>query len=85
MTYRVVLTKAAGRDIRRTAPEIRERIHSAVLDLEEDPRGQAEKLSGLQGYRKRVGNYRVIFDVDDSAREVWVTRVRHRRDAYRRR
>jgi len=39
--------------------------------------------SGRDDYRLRVGNYRVLYEVDDKARAVRIMRVRHRRDVYR--
>jgi mRNA interferase RelE/StbE len=52
--------------------------------LTEDPRGQSEKLAGEDAYRRRIGDYRIVFRVDDFAKEVLVTRIKHRREIYRR-
>lgn len=54
-----------------------------MLALEEDARGRSQKLAGEGGYRKRVGDYRIVFRVDDDREEVLVTRIKHRRDVYR--
>lgn len=51
--------------------------------LADDPRAKAQKLAGAGTYRVRVGDYRLVFRIDDGAQEVLVTRVRHRRDVYR--
>ncbi len=56
-----------------------------MIALQEDPRGKAEKLAAQDAYRIRVGDYRVVFRIDDGSREVLITRVKHRRDVYRRR
>jgi len=37
----------------------------------------------LRDWRLRIGNYRVIYEIDDDARRVIVLRVKHRREAYR--
>lgn len=42
-----------------------------------------KKLEGVEGYRFRVGDYRVIYTIDDKSRTVIVTLVAHRREAYR--
>jgi mRNA interferase RelE/StbE len=55
-----------------------------MLALRNTPRGQSEKLVGENAYRERVGDYRIVFRVDDKRAEVLVTRIRHRRDVYRR-
>jgi mRNA interferase RelE/StbE len=65
-------------------PEVKERIRSAMAALVDDPRGQSEKLAGEDAYRKRTGDYRIVFRVDDRAKEVLVARIKHRREVYRR-
>ena len=42
-----------------------------------------EKLSGLERYRIRQGDYRILFHVEDSASKVLVVKIGHRRDVYR--
>jgi len=58
--------------------------NEAILGLEKEPRGhQTEKLAGGGGYRLRIGEYRVLYRIDDSSKRVFVYRVKHRREAYR--
>jgi len=53
--------------------------------LAENPRlPGSRKLTGLEGYRLRVGDFRVLYEVDDAAQRVVVYRVMARSDAYRR-
>ena len=61
------------------------RIAQAILMLEYDPRPPGcRKLRGLDGWRVRVGDWRVIYQVDDTARVVTIVEVRRRReDTYR--
>jgi mRNA interferase RelE/StbE len=47
------------------------------------PRG-VKKLEGGSGYRIRVGDYRILYDVDSARRVITVFAVGHRRDIYRR-
>ena len=85
MPYGVLLGSAAERDRRKLSPEIRSRITQALLALEQEPRPPGvAKLSGTaNGWRIRVGDYRILFEVDDDAQTVLVLRVAHRREAYR--
>jgi len=55
--------------------------------LEQNPRPHGcTKLEGSEDeYRVRVGDYRILYVIDDKAKLVTVARVRHRREAYRRR
>ena len=47
-------------------------------------RGRARKLAGLENdWRIRVGDYRVIYDIEDVSRTIRVNRIRHRREVYR--
>lgn len=84
MAYTILTTPAGQRDYRRVPPEHRVRIRHALLALGDDPRGQSEKLQGKDAYRKRVGDYRIIFRIDDAGRRILIARIKHRRDAYRR-
>lgn len=64
---------------------MRERIREAVdaLAVEPRPRG-AVKLAGRDDFRIRVGDYRLVYAVDDTERTVLVARIAHRREVYRR-
>ncbi|MBI3006256.1 MAG: type II toxin-antitoxin system RelE/ParE family toxin [Ignavibacteriales bacterium] len=42
-----------------------------------------QKLFGENGYRIRVGRYRVLFEVHDGQRKVFIYRIKHRKDVYR--
>jgi mRNA interferase RelE/StbE len=67
-------------------PKDRRELIVAVLDdLQKQPRPPgAKKLAGVDGYRVRKGDYRVLYTIDDAARLVRVYRVGHRREVYRR-
>jgi mRNA interferase RelE/StbE len=82
--YELIYTRRAERDIDKLEPKVRERIGKALLRYTEEPLRFAEKLSDpiLGGYRFRIGDYRVIFDVQGN--DIVVLRVGHRREIYRR-
>ena len=64
---------------------LRDRIRSVIDGLAMDPRPTGVvKLAGRDDYRIRVGDYRVVYAVDDDERMVLVARVAHRREVYRR-
>jgi mRNA interferase RelE/StbE len=84
--HEVVLTAQAERDLKRLPAAPFRRVIAAVRTLAAAPRPPgARKLhgSGPDDYRLRVGDYRVLYEVDDSACVVRIMRVRHRREAYR--
>ena len=84
--YSVVLTASARREIEDLERRDRERVVAAVGSLRDDPRPRGcEKLSALDRFRIRVGSYRVVYTIDDAVVTVFVVKVGHRRDVYRRR
>jgi mRNA interferase RelE/StbE len=60
------------------------KIKKAILRLADNPRPSGcSKLTGREGWRIRVGDYRVIYEINDFTKEVVVLHVGHRRDVYR--
>lgn len=86
MTYRVEFTTAAARQVNKLPRPARDRILAAIEGLANDPRPHgSRKLVGEQdAWRIRVGDYRVIYDILDSALTVTVVRAAHRRQVYTR-
>ncbi len=84
MTYRLLYTRRAVRDIERLDPKTKDRIGKTLLRYEKDPVRHAEKLTqaDVGSYRFRIGDYRVVFDF--AGEEIVVLRVGHRREIYRR-
>ena len=83
-SYRVSLTRSVLKDLEPIPARDRARIMERIGGLAEDPRPPGcEKLSALERYRVRVGDYRIVYSIEDAALVVWVVRVGHRRDVYR--
>ena len=83
MTYAIELKPRASKDLRRIPREHGSRIADALEDLADGLKGDVKRLTNFTPeYRLRVGDYRVLFEVENNSRIV-VYRVRHRRDAYR--
>ena len=82
--YAVLIIPRAQRDLDALPAERFRRIHAAILGLEKEPRGhQTVKLTKEGGYRLRVGDYRILYRIEDAGKQVFVYRVKHRREAYR--
>lgn len=83
--YRIVLADRAERELRRLDREAQSRIVTAIRQLAADPRHnpRVKRLSGRVGYRMRVGDYRVLFDIEDDRLVVLVIQIGHRREVYR--
>lgn len=80
----VVLTRRARKDLEALDPPVRERILDRVAELGDEPLRHAVRLTDarLGTYRVRVGDWRVIFDLEDDV--VVVLRIGHRRQIYSR-
>ena len=83
MRYNLVYTNKAYKDVKKLPNEIKSRIGKALLRYAQDPHKYSEGLrdSSLGTYRFRIGDYRIIFDLEGS--EIVVLRVGHRRDIYK--
>ena len=83
--YEVFLEKATQRDLKALSRENFHRIIPRIEELARNPRPSGcHKIAGSKSdWRVRVGNYRIIYEVDDKAKVVRVMRVRHRREVYR--
>lgn len=82
--YEVHIENKAAKAIQRLQRHDQVRVTKAIVALATEPRPYGcTKLSGTDSsYRVRVGNYRVVYLIDDTIRVVNVTRVGHRREIY---
>jgi mRNA interferase RelE/StbE len=87
MTYRVEVAPAALRQIRKLDPAAKRRVQAAIELLSRQPRPHgATRLVGGEGeWRVRTGDYRVIYEIQDTVLLVLVVAVGHRRDIDERR
>ncbi len=84
MRYRVLISRGAEKEMRALEGSMHARLARKILSLEDEPRPRgSQRLSERDEYRIRVGDYRILYTVDDDEREVKVVAVGHRRDVYR--
>lgn len=84
MTYSVQILRQAQKELGRLPAEILDEISEAIAALGRKPRPSGcLKLTGRDGWRIRVGNYRVVYEIDEQRHTVTVLHVGHRRDVYR--
>ena len=84
--YKILLKSSAAKEIEAVgSKEDRRRIVEEIAGLAVNPRSQkTEKLAGYDDrYRIRQGQYRIVYFIDDSRREVTIFKVGHRKDVYR--
>ncbi len=81
--YRIEFRPAAVRALGKLDPPVAERIRKALLLLAVDPRPPAARpLRGRDAWRLRVGQWRVVYAIEDDRLVVLVVAVGHRRDVY---
>lgn len=84
MAYSVGVERRAQKQLSRLAPVMRDRVENTLRAMAGDPRPRGSKpLQGRPGYRVRVGDYRIVYEVDDDRQTVIVLQIGHRRDGYR--
>lgn len=85
MTYAVVLHREAKKDIKKLHPQIRSRIIAALDQIAENPKLHgAIALSGYADlYRYRVGDYRIVYRINDAELEVLVLDAKPRGEVYK--
>ena len=83
--HEVYLERAAERDLRKLSPQDFHRIIPRIKALAENPRPPGcRKITGSESdWRIRIGNHRVIYEIDDQTKAVRVMRIRPRPKAYR--
>jgi mRNA interferase RelE/StbE len=83
-SYSVLLKRSVLKDLGPVPARDRRRIMEWIGALAHDPRPRGcEKLSALERYRVRAGDYRIVYSIEDTQLVVWIVRVGHRRDIYR--
>ena len=84
MKYKVRIVRTAEKEMDKLPRAIHTRISRRILSLEDNPRPRGvKKLGRREEYRLRVGDYRVLYTIDDKDSIVTILAVGHRREVYR--
>ncbi|MBI4459035.1 MAG: type II toxin-antitoxin system RelE/ParE family toxin [Acidobacteria bacterium] len=84
MAYLLEFTAGAARRFRKLPKHVKTRLALPISALVNNPRpASAKKLRGTEGLRLRVGDYRVLYEIEDSASRILIVSVGHRREVYR--
>lgn len=83
--YEVCLERTAERDLKKLPAKQFHRVISQIKNLAKTPRPVGcRKITGSKNdWRIRVGEHRLIYEIDEKAKLVKVMRIKHRKDAYR--
>ena len=82
--YKIFFRESAKRELKELPKKDLLRTLDRIKSLGENPRGSdSAKLKGDDGYRVRQGNYRVIYQINESKKIIEIVKVGHRREVYR--
>jgi len=83
MIYQVLVEKQVQKTLEKIPPPFYTQIKRSILQLAHDPRPAGYiKLKNRDGYRIRIGEYRVIYDIKDKTLTVLILKVGHRKSIY---
>ena len=84
-SYKIYFRKSAAKELGKLPNPTVQKVIKRIEALAIDPRPVGcEKLTGQGFYRVRQGNYRIIYSIQDDELTVWVVKVSHRKDIYKR-
>ena len=84
MKHQILMLRRAQRELENLPHPARLRVQNAIADLAENPHPPGSlKLTNRDAWRLRVGDYRVIYEIENEQLIVTVIRLGHRRDIYR--
>ena len=78
-SYKIEFKRSAEKELRKSDKSLIPNIIRRIEQLATNPRPHQSE----RGYRLRVGEYRIIYQVDEEAKEVTIYAIKHRKEAYR--
>ena len=82
--YKIEIKQSAVKELNKIPEEDLKKIASEIESLSNNPRPTGcEKLSTLERYRIRQGNYRILYSIEDDILTVYVVKIGHGKDVYR--
>lgn len=80
--YEIVFTKKAEKDFDSLEHGLKKRVVQVLERIRLNPRPFLKRLTGTDSYRLRVGDYRVIIDLEEAKKELVVLKIGHRKNVY---
>ena len=80
---KILFVKSAEKELLRFNKNLGQRIFQKISLLKNDPYDQnSQKLEGNKGYRIRIGDYRVVYTIDNKNQTILIIKIGHRRNIY---
>ena len=82
--HKILLLPSAKKDLDKLTGKTFNGIKKKILALGNSPRpAGCLKLTGDEGYRLRSGDYRILYRIDDREKQIFIYKIKHRRESYR--
>lgn len=82
MIYEIIFDEEAIEFLNKLPKEIKERIFNKIISAKENPFHFFERLAGRTDYKLRIGDYRVIADIDQNNKKIIISIIGHRKNVY---
>ena len=85
MAYEIFIEKKAEKDLRKLPKNYQNKIIQKILNLKDNPKStESRKITSSENYyRIKVGDYRIIYEINYKEKRINIFRIRHRKEAYR--
>jgi mRNA interferase RelE/StbE len=84
MTYQIIIPNSVQKQIKKLSNTIQDDIFQCLVKMQTNPRLSGYlKMKNAEGYRIRMGDYRILYDIDDQAQKITLRKIGHRRDVYK--
>ncbi len=84
MSYQVHLKRSAEKELEQLPAKLHDKIVQRLLELQENPFPKnIKKLQGRDGFRIRVGDYRILYQLDEITKTIEIISIAHRKEVYR--
>lgn len=83
MSYSIILSSLAEKQLKKLDKDIQQRIISTLKRCKIRPYAHVKKIVGSDYFRLRVGNYRVIMDIQGDKLRIFVVTIAHRKKIYK--
>lgn len=84
MNYQVFILRRAQKQLAKFPADAYQDIRAHIYELASNPRpAGCKKLAARNGWRIRIGDYRVVYEINDQERHITILDIDHRKDIYR--
>jgi len=80
--YKIIFDKKAGEELEKLPKELSSRIFNKIIKTKQDPFRFFIRLKGREDYKLRIGDYRIIADIDQENKKIIITKIGHRKSIY---